>query len=804
MSELTDLVALRLDEDDSLDEGVVSAVHDALTQVAPSSDGDHASQSGTSPAAEPGQAPDRVYLSALRVRAFRGIGNEAELPLTPGPGLTVVSGRNGSGKSSFAEGLEVALTGTTYRWLQRAAQWQKQWRNLHCEASPRIAVDVVAEGGQAAGILAEWNDPDDVKTLRTSLSGAVPVDSTPWTNALETYRPLLSYEELGQVLAASPTQLFDKLSAVLGLERIDDAVKVLATRRKELQDHAKRVKENRAELAGQLRRAAGASDPRIAQARDLLDVRTIDVASLRSLATGTADSATGTADTLRRLASLDFDRNAAERAAGDLHNTIRASLAVTDSATDSLQHRIAVIQAALAVHEHDGDMTCPVCATGTLDAGRARVLRSEVDSATTALQEVRAAAVRLERARAAARSMVTSAPRALTDPGEPAVEAERQAAFDIWLEWASTPDDDVTLARHLESVAPRLDDALSRLRDRAAGALAARDDSWAPLAAQLAVFADLADVAQRAKPELDRVTAAHAWLKANAEELKNERLTPIREQAARIWEQLRQESNVEIAGLRLTGSASQRRVVIESAVDGAPSNSGLAVLSQGELHALSLAMFLPRATMDASPFRFVVLDDPVQAMDPAKVDGLVDVLADIARTRQVIVFSHDDRLAAAVRRSSVQATVLEVTRGPSSSVMVVRNHTPARRYMQDAVAFTKDRRLPETTLRTLLPAMLRMALEAAAREVYFHRELNAGVRHTDIEDRWDSMRETRRRVGLAIGADATDWAGQPGRGYRRKALAISGRAVHQGLEGDARDAIDAVNRTAADILGGTQ
>jgi DNA repair exonuclease SbcCD ATPase subunit len=31
----------------------------------------------------------------------------------------VVSGRNGSGKSSFVEALELALTGTSYRWHEK-------------------------------------------------------------------------------------------------------------------------------------------------------------------------------------------------------------------------------------------------------------------------------------------------------------------------------------------------------------------------------------------------------------------------------------------------------------------------------------------------------------------------------------------------------------------------------------------------------------------------------------------------------------------------------------------------------------
>jgi hypothetical protein len=47
--------------------------------------------------------PDGMFLRSIRVSGFRGIGARATLTLPPGPGLTVVTGRNGSGKSSFAE-----------------------------------------------------------------------------------------------------------------------------------------------------------------------------------------------------------------------------------------------------------------------------------------------------------------------------------------------------------------------------------------------------------------------------------------------------------------------------------------------------------------------------------------------------------------------------------------------------------------------------------------------------------------------------------------------------------------------------
>ena len=46
----------------------------------------------------------------------------------PGPGLTLVVGRNGSGKSSFAEAAELAVTGESRRWSHNTAA-RTGWRN---------------------------------------------------------------------------------------------------------------------------------------------------------------------------------------------------------------------------------------------------------------------------------------------------------------------------------------------------------------------------------------------------------------------------------------------------------------------------------------------------------------------------------------------------------------------------------------------------------------------------------------------------------------------------------------------------
>src|SRR5688500_4917773 len=82
-------------------------------------------------AAQEAPPPAGAFLRAVGVEGFRGIGRAQTLELTPGPGLTLVVGRNGSGKSSLAEALEVVLTGDSLRWKDRAAVWRDGWRNLH-------------------------------------------------------------------------------------------------------------------------------------------------------------------------------------------------------------------------------------------------------------------------------------------------------------------------------------------------------------------------------------------------------------------------------------------------------------------------------------------------------------------------------------------------------------------------------------------------------------------------------------------------------------------------------------------------
>src|SRR5919108_633198 len=110
-----------------------------------------------------------AFLRSVSVEGFRGIGPARTLELAPGPGLTLVVGRNGSGKSSFAEGLEVLLTGESLRWKDRAAVWRDGWRNLHHPAAALSAAFLVEGEPQPCVVTRRWQAGADFETAEVAV-----------------------------------------------------------------------------------------------------------------------------------------------------------------------------------------------------------------------------------------------------------------------------------------------------------------------------------------------------------------------------------------------------------------------------------------------------------------------------------------------------------------------------------------------------------------------------------------------------------------------------------------------------------
>ena len=807
-------IAARVDEDAELppEVGLLvlaalesdEALHEQL------SEGGHEARPGGQAAAAVDQSePPGAFLSSLQVKGFRGIGEAVTIDFSPQPGLTIVAGRNGSGKSSVAEALELALTGSTYRWKKKPVQWKESWRNLHHGSGALVRATIAEEGRGETTIGVDWPDDSvDVGAAETWVQRAGAkrepgLGALGWEAALDTYRPLMSYDELGGMLEAGPSALYDALAKALGVEQITDAIRRLDVQHKKLKEPGDELGKRRRLLREQ---AEAIADERAEQVATLLRKKSPDITALREVAIGVTTPDAGVLVDLRAVQSLAVPaRDEVERVVSKLRGAVQR---MSEAGEDHLARdraRLDVRIAALKVHEDHGDMSCPVCNQGELDTVWAATSRDLVRKRTEDLEDLDAARRELEAARAAVRTLVRPRPPALDHEPLPELTAQTRAARDAWDEWSALPSGDLPMADHLETRWLSLDEALPPLLSAAAEELQRRQDVWSPLATQVAGFCDDWDAWETSRESVENLGAATKWLKDNDVRLKNERLVPIGDRARAAWAMLRQESNVDLGALTLEGSNTRRRVSIPATVDGEDAGA-LAVMSQGELHALSLALFLPRASMPESPFRFLVLDDPVQAMDPAKVDGLVQLLSELATTRQVIVLSHDDRLSAAARRARVGATILEVARGSTSAVKVTRSLDPAQRYLEDARALTYDEDLPEETLRRTVPSMLRFAVEAAARDVVFDRRLTHGEALADIEALWSGHRTTRARVSLAIYDDVRNLDGWLARRHRSVGLGIATSGAHEGLRSvdDAKDACRDVEKLVKDLRDGVK
>ena len=713
--------------------------------------------------------PAGAYLQSLTVSGFRGIGAHATLKVRPRPGLTLVVGRNGSGKSSFAEAIEVLLTGNLRRWEKLPAVWKQGWRSMHRPDQARITAEFLIEGAGPAKAQRTWPVGADFAgssvTVQIAGEKQAGIERLGWTSALTDYRPFLSHSEL-EAFFGSPSGLYELLASVLGLEDLTVAAARLAHARKPREAALAEVKKR---LPGLLARLDTADDERAAASRRALAGRRWDLASARSAATGAPTAAEGgELDRLRRLAQLSVPAGADVPEITDALRLAAAGLdAVAGSPAGQARALAALLTAALHHHDAHGDGDCPVCGRhGALTMPWRQATREAVNRLHQEAQAAESAEQAASDARRRAAALMQPVPAMLlAEPPLPGVDAGPARA--AWQRWASPPDAGAAagsaglraLAGHLDQEIRPFTRETRALSDLASAEVARREDRWAPVAVEVASWCADAAGAHGGMVPVTMIKAAEKWLRGATDDIRNERLAPLAEQARAIWRMLRQESNVELDAIRLAGSATQRRVELDVSVDGTP-GSALGVMSQGEVNALALSVFLPRATLPASPFHFLVIDDPVQAMDPAKVDGLARVLESTASGRQVIVFTHDNRLAEAVRQLGIPASIVEVTRRPGSAVQVRTCLDPVDQALQDARALAADDSLPPEVAARVVPGLCRTAVEAAFTEAIWRQQLRAGQRHEEIEE---ALEGARVRLNLLAALALT---GDPSKGGR--------------------------------------
>ena len=693
----------------------------------------------------------RTFLESVAVTGFRGIGPSCKLDLRPGPGLTLVVGRNGSGKSSFAEALEFAMTGDSLRWAGKSLEWKNGWRNLHAQDTPGITVELRVDGErQPRTVRVNWSS-SKLESAKTAVTvpgyGHQDLSALGWSDAVKTFRPFLPYKELSTISEGRPIDRYNALAPMLGMEALRAPIENLRQARLSAERQRVDAKERVSQVTDLLR---GSPDDRASAAMEAL-CGVWDLDKIEALITGTDPAFAqqeGLLAALEQLPSPDLDRMAAT--ASCLTEAAERQEALRGSDAERAERLAGLLEAAVELHEQHGDADCPVCGRNNgLHSERVADLRGEIERLRSEAGEVLDSERAVLRAQHMAREAIGTVPQVLGTAADTDIGVDVSALVAAWQAWIDAPDAPIDLAVHLESVCLQVGEATEAVRAAAVTQRRRLADQWRPMAESLAEVLPVAHQGMSAEQRVAPLRSAENWLKRCEASIRDERFDSVKTQVADVWETLAVGSNVTLEEVRL----GNKKVVMDVTVDG-DSSVALGVMSQGELHALALSLFIPRVKFETSPFGFAILDDPVQAMDPVRVDGLARVLHSLAQTRQVVVFTHDDRLPTAVRKLQIPATILSVTRRPKSHVELKTSLDPLQAAIDDARAVELSAGLPEEVPRRVVPNLCRQAIEAACLESARRRLLGTGLGLDEFEEKWADAPRLLPRIAIALYGDA--------------------------------------------------
>ena len=708
----------------------------ALLRALPSSE-----QLPTSSRSTPSQLSNRsrprAYLASISVEGFRGIGQRADLPLEPQRGLTLIYGANGSGKSTFAEALDVLLTGSTARFAGRGHEWRSAWANAHSPDRGQIDAEFVVEDRDtqhdtvtrdwtAADLSAAANEKDNPLWGAVQTIGGLDV-----AGAIDEFRPILGYGELGPLFDESGS--FDDPDSGY-VTPFAQHIRARASIRDGITDALWKLIRHR-DHSDALYTELSAWQTCVREMREAVAVAEAETAEARAEARAAEAEATRARATEEAAAEAAAEARAAEL---DVAAVSRAAAAKIGK-KKSRRRRAAVRQAEPEVR-----------ARGAEAEADARAAEAKRAGSRTA-RKARRAEARLAQAEARAKTAEATAKRAVAKVEE-AMKKEEESLLRLVLINEATlrsPSDwrwEALVARHTVSVSDestktdmlrvaraylprfraRLRESIAQSATQKHGGVLNTPNPIHPLASGQEFLAYTPRVGFYAEMLLDEIHSA--------------RLEQFSQRVSDFWQKIRRGSDVRFEALSLQQHrpideegkpAPELRVSLGLTIDGDRAIERGA-LSQGELHSLALSVFLPALMMPGSPFGFAVIDDPVQVMDEHAVDGLAEVLRDAAEELQLIVFTHDSRLLRALNVLNADYTRIDVTRSSGSVVECKTASNPVMDRIKKA-RIAADHGDDQEWQRQDVALQCRLAIEAACLRVI--RASLAGQRSAErVED----------------------------------------------------------------------
>lgn len=606
---------------------------------------------GLAPPATVGGAPvgRDWFLADLTVRGHAGIGTvPIRLGLVPAPGITVITASNGAGKTSIAHAARQVLT-------DRKTSGDEILPDNLTGAGRQIDIGIVS-GGRTA-VLARR----DATTTWTERGRSEPLPDW-WTTAFERHVPVLLYPEVAGAIA-HPKGLHDVLKSALDLDvltRLQADVKVI------------RGEANEAERAVAAARALVPDLGRAAEIAEAIGgVRSPDADQRNRIYAALA------ADPLGQEQSPVLP--AIEDAPADLVDAVAAA---RTAAADVVEGTHAVRDALLQLSADGNDAlasarasdTCPACSASGRDW--ATFARSYADQLSAVLRASDSAQTRVEGLLAVLREVVPRLPQEVGDPAEQEWDQLREDWSDVRARCRAirSGKSGVEEIRALLADLKKLIGRRNTLADRLDRERRTTDGHRAQVVQRVSDWLLIVEKNEAAVAAKAPANSLDQWLDAQIKGTREALFAPIAAGAVTLWQQLNPDSDLDVRSFKIAGGAKfgQVRSDVRAGAIAVPDDDALSVLSTGQRNALSLAVYFPRAARDISPFRFLVLDDPIQAFDGSRVRLLAKHLSDLSDRYQIIVLTHDERLWQEVRGVHPGARRIHLERSTIDGVPVVQ------------------------------------------------------------------------------------------------------------------------------------
>lgn len=682
-------------------------------------------------------------LAEVSIEGVGGVGSlePSSLSFTPTPSLTVLRGGNGQGKTSIARGIDCGLRGATD--VSADASGTLWDAALLTEGVDGGSVELTLTSGSARlDVAAQFSETTtEVRATLTEGGESRPISlRDPWRRALTAGRAYYSYGALqNRIVESTSLQGYLEELLVLGprWELVRTAVdaraaEAMAARR--ASDAAVRTARTREEDLTRTymddprcpKSPGGVAWPKIARGLDL--DRWLSETGL----TAESDSrpVRVSAEHESSVAAFDEELRVADRALAEAESGLESP-----EIAGALHH----IEQVLRIEELDS-AHCPLCGTTTAWRDHAEALLTSLRGRNETSERVTAVIARLW-------SWVDAElrPLAASDPDGGPMEIV-EAFLDTAAQGCHAHSAAHAAARQLLEVLGGHEywEWLDRQRATAdAGA------EWRSALAG-AVHQFVADI----RDHVDGAADAGAWKKAQ-DTLNQLQVTARQGRQDSETERLRvsldrllPDAAVELADIRHPNSAKQRGgVQIDMTIGGRSATLGM--LSSGQRNALLLAPLLGLDVLGA--IGFIVIDDPVHALDDLRVDLLAQELARLAKERQVIVLTHDPRLEEHLRARHRNVEIVELDREPvTRTVRVTRMASPWKRLLDDASdalsgADSDSWRFSEP-VRSVVGGLCRDAVDGAIRQAIITYAVTRCVDEAEALADLDRAETTAKRI----------------------------------------------------------